>query len=97
MTPTADNRAFLEALAASNRSADLADADDLFDFLVGSWDLAARLHDEKGNVQSSQGELLVAWILEGRALQDLFIFPTRADRRLGRPSRGDRYGSTIRV
>jgi hypothetical protein len=51
----------------------------------------------RGNVQFSRGELLGAWILEGRAMQDLFIFPGRVDRQAGRPREGDRYGCTVRL
>jgi hypothetical protein len=36
-------------------------------------------------------------VLEGRAIQDLFIFPRRADRTAGVPVQGDRYATTIRT
>jgi hypothetical protein len=36
-------------------------------------------------------------VLEGRAIQDLFIFPRRADRSTGLPARGDRYATTVRT
>lgn len=88
---------FVVALISSERSRDLADADDLFGFLIGSWELEAVLYDASGQEQKSKGELLVSWVLEGRAIQDLFIFPRRVDRASGVPPQGDRYGTSIRI
>jgi hypothetical protein len=51
----------------------------------------------KGHSQRSKGELHASWVLEGRAMQDLFIFPRRADRKSSVPTRGDRYATTIRT
>lgn len=70
-------RNFVEALVASHRSPELDDADDLFDFLIGHWDLDAVLYGADGQPQRSKGEIHAAWVLEGRAIQDLFIFPSR--------------------
>lgn len=91
------SEAFAAALVSATRSPDLPEDNDLFDFIIGDWELAARMHDDDGHVKASRGELLSSWILEGRAIQDLFIFPRRIDRQGARPSRGDRYGTTIRV
>lgn len=91
------SKPFVEALVASRRSPSIADADDLFGFLLGSWDLNAVLYDASGHATSSRGELHVAWVLEGRAIQDLFIFPRRADRVSGVPAHGDRYATTLRT
>jgi hypothetical protein len=88
---------FLEALPADGISPELADADDIFGCLIGSWDLEAVLYGQQGEVQKSRGELHVCWVLEGRAIQDLFIFPRRADRHSGLPAEGDRYATTIRT
>lgn len=90
-------RDFAEALVSPGRSRELDDADDLFGFLIGNWDLEAVLYDAKGQTQKRKGELLVSWVLEGRAIQDLFIYPRRADRASGVPSGGDRYATTIRT
>jgi hypothetical protein len=87
---------FVEALLASQR-AQLSDDDDIFDFLIGSWELEAVLYDENGEIRRSKGELHAARVLEGRAIQDLFIFPRRSDRASGVPTQGDRYATTIRT
>jgi hypothetical protein len=88
---------FLEALTSPQRAAELSDEVDIFGFLIGSWDLDAVLYDSDGATQSTRGELHACWVLEGRAIQDLFIFPRRADRASGIPARGDRYATTIRT
>ena len=76
---------FFDALVSSARAPELADVDDLFGFLIGSWDLEAVLHDSTGQTQRSRGELHAAWVLEGRAIQDVWTLP------------GVFVGSTLRV
>jgi hypothetical protein len=88
---------FLEALVSSQRAPALADVDDIFGFMIGSWDVEAVLHDGNGGTQRTRGEVHASWVLEGRAVQDLFIFPRRSDRASGVPARGDRYGTTIKT
>jgi hypothetical protein len=89
--------AFLDALASSQRSPELADVDDVFGFLIGSWDIDAVLHDGAGRTQRARGEVHASWVLEGRAIQDLFIFPRPADRASGVRGPADRYATTIRT
>ena len=88
---------FLDALVSPRRAPELADADGIFDFLIGSWDLDAVLYDPEGRKQRTRGEIHASWVLEGRAIQDLFIFPRRADRTGGVPGGDDRYATTIRT
>lgn len=90
-------RSFLDALVSSQRAPELVDADDIFGFLIGSWDIEAVLHDPDGRTQRIKGEIHASWVLEGRAIQDLFIFPRRTDRASGVPAQGDRYATTIRT
>ena len=89
--------AFLEALPSERRAPEISDDDDLFGYLIGSWELDAILHGVNGEVQKRKGELHACWVLEGRAIQDLFIFPRRADRGSSTPTQGDRYATTIRT
>ena len=89
-------QAFLEALSSAGPSPELADADNIFNFLIGSWDIEAILYGTNG-VQKTRGEVHACWVLEGRAIQDLFIFPRRIDRQAGVPTQGDRYATSIRT
>ena len=76
---------------------ELNDADNIFGFLLGSWDIDAVLFGTNGRLQKIKGEVHASWVLEGRAIQDLFIFPRRPDRHAGLPNQGDRYATTIRT
>ncbi len=50
----------------------------LFDRLVGTWDCDYSFHAEDGSVSHSNGELRFGWIIDGRALQDIWItYPKR--------------------
>ncbi len=78
----------------SSRRRAAADAKDLADFgrLVGSWDLDVVYHHDDGRIEHRPGEWHFAWILEGRAIQDVWRVPGAGP---GDPLRG--YGTTIRV
>lgn len=87
---------FLDALASPERSPELPAEDDIFGWMIGNWEVDAILHDKNGQTQV-KGEVHASWVLEGRAIQDLFIYPRRADRHSGRPATGDRYATTIKT
>ena len=101
MTTTAnakfENTGFSSALVAPDRAAEIPESGDAYGWLIGSWEMDATLHDVNGPTHKLKGELHASWILEGRAIQDLFIFPRRADRQSGRPARDDRYATTIKT
>ena len=88
---------FLNALPSSERAPELAEVDDVFGWMIGSWEMDAVLHDRNGQTHKTKGEVHASWVLEGRAIQDLFIIPRRADRHSGRPTKDERYGTTIRT
>jgi hypothetical protein len=85
------------ALAASNRSPDIPEAMDLYGWLVGSWELNVVGYDDTGEVIQTTAEAHVAWVLEGRAVQDVFINPRRSDRGTGSPKFANWFGTTIRI
>lgn len=61
----------------------------LFDRFAGAWDVAYCNISDDGSRENTHGQLLAGWVLEGRALQDIWIeFPTAG---------GDRFmGTTVR-
>ncbi len=70
----------------------------LYDQLIGSWDVDVFDYKPDGTRRVSGGEWHFAWVLEGRAVQDVLIVPPRGARRLREaPGPGNRYGTTIRV
>jgi len=89
---------FAGALIAPGPSPELKEAADAFGWLVGGWSADVADHDVDGRVRRSRGEWWFSWVLEGRAIQDVWISPPRAERRKPRSpaAADDRYGSTIR-
>jgi hypothetical protein len=90
--------AFCPVLAAAGRSDEISDDADVYGFLVGSWDLDVRRY---AGVDASRdgvrGELHAAWVLEGRAIQDVWIMPERSARHPALPPGQNMYGTTLRL
>lgn len=87
---------FLDILAPTSRPPDVSAEDDLYGFLIGSWQLDLTAYDDDGNVTHSTGEAHCARVLDGRAVQDVFINPQRADRTPDSPKFANWYGITFR-
>jgi len=97
--PAADPASgFADALLAAGPAPDLGGAADDFGWLVGGWRAEVRDIDRDGTVRTGRGEWWFAWVLEGRAMQDVWISPPRGERSQPRPrsAAADRYGTTIR-
>jgi hypothetical protein len=74
----------------------------LYAFLIGHWDTRLVAHAEDGSLHESRGEIHADWVLEGRAIQDVWMTPPRAERQPGAPLpelpvTGAFYGTTLRV
>ncbi len=95
---TRTGTAMLDALHASEPSAAHADKLRLYGQFVGSWTLDIDYHEIDGPVRHAEGEWHFDWVLEGRAIQDVWIFPSRVGRVRHRASEPWHfYGSTVRV
>jgi len=66
---------FPAALHADGPAPDRADNMDLYGWLIGSWDMDAIRHLEDGTTRKGRGEIHFGWILEGRAIQDVWFIP----------------------
>ena len=84
-------------LAAGGRASEIPEEQDIYGFLIGSWELDVTGYDDEGNVTRSAGEAHAGWVLEGRAVQDVFINPRRSDRGPESPKFANWYGTTIRI
>ncbi len=86
----------IKALAAEGPFNEYADKLMLFGRLIGGWDIEGRHFNPEGQVTKEQrGEWHFGWVLEGRAIQDVILTPTREERRrTGAPA--DDYGTAIR-
>lgn len=72
----------------------------LYDFLVGRWDLTVIGYGKDGARQESRGELVADFVLEGKAIQDVWITPPRGERGASAPVlpvTGPFYGTTLRI
>jgi hypothetical protein len=87
---------FVQALHANGP----ARQSDLYAFLVGDWRMDVTAHSEKNESFSTRGEIHAGWVLEGRAIQDVWIIP-RAPAADGKvrafPVAGNWYGTTLRT
>jgi hypothetical protein len=87
MAPTDGPRdAMIRALGAANPDPSIAEEARTFDRLVGRWDCDYTFYLDDGSVRHKSGAVLFGWVLDGRALQDIWItYPTDAqkDRTMG--------------
>ena len=66
-------RDMITVLPASRPHPSLGDEAHAFDRLVGTWDCDYSFHAEDGTVTRASGELRFGWIIDGHALQDIWI------------------------
>jgi hypothetical protein len=76
---------FVDALHAAGPAPDRADKMGLYGWLIGDWEMDTVVHADDGTTHRGHGEIHVGWVLEGRAIQDVWILP------------GVFYGTTLRV
>ena len=81
----ASHASFIDALRSEGPAADRADKLGLYGWLIGDWEMDAVVHADDGATHSGRGEIHFAWVLEGRAIQDVWILP------------GVFHGTTLRV
>jgi hypothetical protein len=93
-----EKTAFFSLLAASHRSREIPESADLYGWLIGSWGLDV-LHYAGADLAARgiKGEAHFAWVLEGRAIQDVWIMPRPLDRTDDLPKANNMYGTTLRV
>lgn len=97
-TMAAAKDAFLTVLAAPGRSHEIPESADVYGWLVGSWELQV-LHYKAVDVSALRitGEAHFGWVLEGRAIQDVWIMPRRAERTDDTGKINNMYGTTLRI
>jgi hypothetical protein len=85
-----------DALASTTASIEIPPHDRIYDRLIGSWNV--RVFDvlPNGSRHENTGEWHFAYALEGRAVQDVWIVPTRKERTARMPKAFNRYGTTVR-
>ncbi|MGH9353289.1 MAG: hypothetical protein ACRD2G_14205 [Terriglobia bacterium] len=77
--------AFVDALCSRAPTSAADTGMSLYAWLVGRWELDAVLRRPDGSTDRKRGFVSAGWVLEGRAIQDVFALPDLF------------YGSTLRV
>jgi hypothetical protein len=85
----------LDVLAASGPHPEHAEQLALFGQFIGGWDVEVHNYPADGPERVVPGEWHFGWVLEGRAIQDVWIAPKRALRTGGDAPPGE-YGATLR-
>ena len=98
MSATADQHTELQrVLAADGRSPEIPESADVYGWLCGSWDLQiVRYRGIDVSARRLTGEVHAAWVLEGRAVQDVWIMPSLRDRTPSSDPAMNMYGTTLR-
>jgi hypothetical protein len=72
----------------------------LYSWLVGDWEFEVTTILEDGSTRAGRGEIHAGWILQGGAIQDVWMIPRLEERRPGieqLPGSGNWYGTTLRI
>jgi hypothetical protein len=91
---------FAEVLHSNGPAPDRGEQLGLYSFLVGRWQTDIVTHEPGGATHRGRGEIHAGWVLEGRAIQDVWMIPPRTERRADAPVlpvAGNWYGTTLRV
>ena len=88
-----DSDSMIDALQAHGPHPDLAEHLMLFGQFVGSWDVDVTNIAPDGTKEEFKGEWHFGWVLEGRAIMDVWITPRRSLRGQAQPYE---YGATLR-
>jgi catechol 2,3-dioxygenase-like lactoylglutathione lyase family enzyme len=76
---------FIQALQAAGPAEDRADKMNLYGQFIGDWTMHATLHADDGTQREATGTIHFGWVLDGRAVQDVWVLP------------GVFHGTTLRV
>lgn len=76
---------FIDLLHCDGPAPDRAEKMGLYGRFVGAWEMDAVSHADGAPAPAGRGEIRFGWVLEGRAIQDVWILP------------GVFYGTTLRV
>ncbi|HEY4171635.1 MAG TPA: hypothetical protein VGM42_01315 [Rhodopila sp.] len=76
---------FIDTLHAGGPAPDRGEKLGLYGWLIGDWTMDAVIDREDGTQHTGTGSIHFGWVLEGRAIQDVWILP------------GVFHGTTLRV
>ncbi|MFR8356193.1 MAG: hypothetical protein ACLVEJ_11450 [Parabacteroides sp.] len=87
---------FEEALVCKCKNERIPEEFNYFEKVIGEWDLDWNDRLNTSTPRRVKGEWIFSWVLDGMAVQDVFIVPSRAERLIDiQPDAA--YGTTIRL
>jgi hypothetical protein len=84
-------RSFADVLHAAGPDPERAAKLGLYAWLVGDWEFEITTILEDGATHGGHGEIHAGWVLQGRAIQDVWSIPEPL------PGAGSWYGTTLRI
>jgi hypothetical protein len=89
----------ISVLHASAPAPDRADKLQLYGRFIGDWNSRVVRHEADGARREADGEIHFGWILQGRAVQDVWMIPRseQGANTAALPAVGNWYGTTLRV
>ena len=100
VTPELVDSSFARMLHANGPDRELEPKLALYAWLVGSWTMDITTILDDGTTHHGQGEIHAGWVLQGRAIQDVWMIPRCVERKPGiaqLPGAGNWYGTTLRL
>ncbi|MDR3534172.1 MAG: VOC family protein [Rhodopila sp.] len=76
---------FIQAIQSAGPAKDRAEKMGLYGWLIGDWTMDATMYADDGSTHAAHGTIHFGWVLEGRAIQDVWVLP------------GFFHGTTLRV
>jgi hypothetical protein len=93
-----EKKNFRAVLAARGRSPEITESADAYGWLIGSWELdICHYWGVDVAARGIKGEAHFEWVLEGRAVQDVWIMPQHSQRPTNPDKTMNMYGTTFRV
>jgi len=99
-TPELVHPSFVQVLHAEGPDTARATELALYSWIVGRWDMDVTTILEDGTMHRGRGEIHAGWVLQGLAIQDVWMIPRLQDRKPGiepLPGAGNWYGTTLRI
>lgn len=87
---------FSDALIHSGQNGKIPKEYDWFGFLIGKWDILYSDNHGTNRERQVKGEWIFSWVLDGTAIQDVFICPSREERQI-HPQPDATWGTTLRI
>jgi hypothetical protein len=100
VTPELSDSSFAQVLHAAAPDPQRAPKLALYAWLVGRWEMDVTTILEDGTTHQGRGEIHAGWVLQGRAIQDVWMIPRLNDRTpdlAPLPGAGNWFGTTLRI